>query len=260
MSGSKIQRKEQLQFVLLEGTSSYQDVYELQKRLIELRALCEVPDTVLILEHEPVITRGTGLQNVTGGQDRKMPLSPEISENLDYFEIERGGDLTCHNPGQLVIYPILDLSRDGFVTARNVTGLIRKLESLLIRVLEKKGILSATRDKATGVWVNGQKVASLGIAVRRWVSYHGIAINVVNDLGLFQSISPCGFSPDIMTRMQNLSPVIEEVQNSGWREWLTSEIISAWIEASDLDFIYDTKRLPGVRRFQAEGVPSPDSK
>ena len=142
-----------------------------------------------------------------------MPL-PQLPPEVAFSESERGGDLTYHGPGQLVIYPICKLDGKGFAPERDVAAFIRGMEKILIDELdarlERTGACCEGVENATGVWVRARgearpskKIASIGIAVRKWVSYHGLALNCVNDLAPFRLISPCGFSPEVMTRLED---------------------------------------------------------
>lgn len=209
-----------MQFWSLSGHTGYEEARKLQLALVELRAADAIPDTVLFLEHEPVITRGRGLQ-WTGGKERprQMPLVGQLPPGLLFTESERGGDLTYHGPGQLVVYPICKLDGKDFGPRHDVAGFIRQLEELLILELEHSdGLKAQARENATGVWVGERKIASIGIAVKKWVTYHGLALNVVNDLKPFHLISPCGFSPEVMTRLADFAPGL--ARNPEWRdEW-----------------------------------------
>jgi lipoate-protein ligase B len=198
----------------IPGLIAYERARELQLERLEARARGEIPDTVLFLEHEPVITRGRGLQWSGAPRERSLPLGP-LPAGVAYSESERGGDLTYHGPGQLVVYPIFKVS--------DVAGHIRRLERTLIVELASLGLDAGARVQATGVWVRqagaDRKVASIGIAVRRWVTYHGMAINVVNDLAPFRLISPCGFAPEVMTRLSDLVELPAD-----WRPWLEGRL------------------------------------
>jgi len=198
-----------MQFWSLKGLTDYEEVRALQLRLVELRAQDKIPDTFLLLEHKPVITRGRGLQFTGAPRPRHMPVPAMLPPGVQFAESERGGDLTYHGPGQLVIYPIVKLDGQGWGPKHDITAFLRKLEGALIADLASRGLKGETREHATGVWVGDRKVASLGIAVRKWVTYHGIAVNCVNDLKAFHLISPCGFSPEVMARMQDLDPAGE---------------------------------------------------
>ncbi|MEK7690402.1 MAG: lipoyl(octanoyl) transferase LipB [Bdellovibrionota bacterium] len=209
----------------LPGLVPYQEASELQKKLVDFRATDRIPDTILFLEHEPVITRGRGLQ---GPDARKqMPLATEdLPPMIQYAETERGGDLTYHGPGQLVIYPIVKLDGKGFAPERDVGAFIRKLEQLLIDLLWTRGLSAKTKKNATGVWVGEHKLASIGIAVRKWVAYHGISINVVNHLAPFHLFAPCGFDGKQMTRLADLTP--DTLDSTNWRRPLEESLADAF--------------------------------
>lgn len=167
---------------------SYQQVLRLQHRLVQQRADGQTPDVLLVGEHERVVTLGRGT--------RELP--PDLP--IPVQEVERGGEATWHGPGQLVVYPILRLKDLGL----GVRQYLRGLEAALIQVLAVFGLEARREEGATGVWVGEQKIASLGVAVRRGVSYHGLALNVDPDLSDFQLIRPCGFAPDVMTSVAAL--------------------------------------------------------
>jgi lipoate-protein ligase B len=213
-----------LEFRSLPGLQPYEKIRQLQQELIQSRYEDLIPDTVLFLEHTPVVTRGRGLQFTGVQRARHMPLELPLAEGTDFAESERGGDLTYHGPGQLVIYPICKLDGKGFGPDHDVVGFLRKLENVLIRILADRGVQAGPREEGTGVWIGDRKVASMGIAVRKWVTYHGIAINCVNDLSPFQQISPCGFSPEVMTRLSEWIPL-----GPDWR----AELEQAWMAAME---------------------------
>jgi lipoyl(octanoyl) transferase len=150
-------------------------------------------ESVILLEHEPVYTIGRLLDK----------SSLRAIDHLPYpvFETNRGGQATYHGPGQLVGYPILDLRARG----RDLHGYLRKLEDLLIELLEEFGIPGSKIDGKTGVWVQDRKIASIGVGVRRWVTMHGFALNVASDLSGFLSIIPCGISGVQMTSISKES-------------------------------------------------------
>ena len=190
-----------MEFRSLPGFVPYEEARKLQQELVEQRARDEIPDTVLFLEHEPVITQGRGLQWTGQPRERHMPVPALIPAGVSFCESERGGDLTYHGPGQLVIYPIVKLDGQGFGPDHDINAYLRKLEQVFVEDLKDLGLHSVPHESATGVWVANQKIASIGIAIRKWVTYHGVAINVVNDLKPFHLISPCGFSPDVMVNI-----------------------------------------------------------
>lgn len=190
-----------MRFWSIQGLVSYEVARRIQLDLVELRSTDQIQDTVLFLEHSPVVTRGRGLQWNGEQRPRHLPILSPLPNEIEFAESERGGDLTYHGPGQLVCYPICKLDRPGFTTNRDVAGFIRHMESVVIRFLLKQGLQAEPKAHATGVWVGQKKIASIGIAVKKWTVYHGLALNVVNDLKSFQFISPCGFPPDTMTRL-----------------------------------------------------------
>ena len=150
-------------------------------------------ESVILLEHQPVYTIGRLLDK----------SSLRAVDHLPYpvFETNRGGQATYHGPGQLVGYPILDLRARG----RDLHGYLRKLEDLLIDLLEEFGIPGSKIEGKTGVWVQDRKIASIGVGVRRWVTMHGFALNVASDLSGFLSIVPCGISGVQMTSISKES-------------------------------------------------------
>jgi lipoyl(octanoyl) transferase len=172
------------------GLREYRDVWALQHRLVEQRIRDEIPDVCIFVEHPHAITLGRK-------SPKRSPIrTPQVE--IPVYEIERGGEATYHGPGQLVGYPILKLEGER----RDLHRYLRDLERALIDVLGDFGISAGRRPGATGVWTpEGKKIASIGVAVRRWVTYHGFALNVNTDLRYFRLISPCGFDGSVMTSM-----------------------------------------------------------
>lgn len=220
-----------MRFLSIKGLVPFDKMAELQKRLVDLRSSGAIDDTVLFLEHEPVITHGRGLQqpgvraghfNYVGRDISSRFVTPTMSlpDWIEYSETERGGGLTYHGPGQLVIYPIIKLN------VKSIAAYLRKLERIVVEEVASYGLENVNaRLGATGVWVGERKIASIGIAVTRWTSFHGIAINVVNELDPFYLISPCGFDPSVMTRLFDLLSGQSQTQLSlGWRRRLESSL------------------------------------
>jgi len=172
--------------ILNLGRTSYQNCWDLQKRYVIDRANRKIPDTLFLTEHEPVITlgRGTDRNNLLAGEKLLKQKGVEL------FEIERGGDITFHGPGQLVAYPIVDLT----ARKRDMHKYLRDLENTAIITLGKFGLEASTKEGLTGVWVNDSKVAAIGVGVSRWITYHGLALNVNTDLEYFRLINPCGIT------------------------------------------------------------------
>ncbi len=169
------------------GLRDYQETLELQRALCEKRQQGFIEDTLLLVEHPDVITLG-----------RKASSQQNVLEtSIPVVEIERGGDVTYHGPGQLVGYPILLLREPE----RDLHAYLRLLEQALIEVCAAVGVQGERRPNFTGVWIGDRKVASIGIAVRRWVTLHGFALNVATDLSCFSAIHPCGLDASVMTSL-----------------------------------------------------------
>jgi len=170
------------------GVVPYRDALETQRRMVEERLAGRIGDTLLLLEHPPVITLGRGWKSSS------LPLDRGSLERrgIEVFEIERGGDVTYHGPGQLVGYPIIDLQGHR----ADLHWYLRQLENVVSGALAALGVTAGTRDGLTGVWVGDRKIASIGIHVKQWVTSHGFALNVTTDLSPFSLIVPCGI-PDV---------------------------------------------------------------
>jgi len=167
------------------GTVPYADALALQTDLVRRRRAGEIPDTLLLLEHPHVITRGSG------SHDENVLVSAEerAERGIELFESGRGGDVTYHGPGQLVGYPILDLKPDRCDLHRY----LRDLEEVLIGVLADFGLVAGRKEGLTGVWVDDRKLAAIGVRVSSgWITSHGFALNVSTDLAFFGTIVPCG--------------------------------------------------------------------
>lgn len=167
------------------GTVPYADGLQLQAELVRQRRAGEIPDTLLLLEHPHVITKGSGthLENIL--------LSDEERERrgIELFDAGRGGDVTYHGPGQLVGYPIFDLKPDRC----DLHAYLRDLEEVLICVLARYGLSAGRRKGLTGVWLEDRKLAAIGVRVSSgWITSHGFALNVSTDLSYFSAIIPCG--------------------------------------------------------------------
>lgn len=174
------------------GRRRYGDVLELQRRLCRERVADRRHDDLLLLvEHDPVITLGRSTKATS------LPLPPAAlaARGLEVFEVERGGDVTLHAPGQLVGYPIFHLSHHR----QDLHWYLRTLEEALIEALGALGIAAERNPGLTGVWTGGRKIASIGIHVKQWVTFHGFALNVTTALDLFELIVPCGIQGVTMT-------------------------------------------------------------
>jgi lipoyl(octanoyl) transferase len=171
------------------GRVGYARALELQRDLVERRKRAEIPDQLLIVEHPHVITMGRN------GHMENVLASPDILERagIELHYTDRGGDVTYHGPGQIVGYPIFDLRE----WKRDVVAYVRALEQVLIEALAEFGICGVRQPGATGVWVEGAKVAAIGVHISRWVTSHGFALNLDTDLDYFKYIVPCGLTQPV---------------------------------------------------------------
>lgn len=177
------------------GRMPYGEALTLQRDLAARRIAGEEPnDLLLLVEHPPVITLGRGFQP----QHLPTPLGTLEARGIEVHDIERGGDVTFHGPGQLVGYPIFDLTGHR----QDLHWFLRQLEEALITAIADFGIAGERVAGYTGVWTSGRKIASIGIHVRQWVTWHGFALNVTTDLSYFDLIVPCGIPNVVMTSIQ----------------------------------------------------------
>jgi lipoyl(octanoyl) transferase len=185
----------------LPFTLGWQAQQQLQQRLLRDP---EGPDALLLLEHEPCYTLGRG-----GSEDHLLfdPAAPP----LPLLRIDRGGEVTHHAPGQLVLYPVLNLQRHG----ADLHGYLRALEQVVIDLLAGLGLAGERIDGLTGVWLDGHKLAAIGVGARRWVSQHGLALNVDCDLAGFGAIVPCGIADRPVGRLCDWRPELTAGQLRG---------------------------------------------
>ena len=186
------------------GLIPYQKAWEYQKKLVQARLENpELADQLLLVEHPPVYTLGTGstLDNL------KFDLN---SFSGEIYRIERGGEVTYHCPGQIVVYPILNLR----YYQQDLHWYLRQLEEIIIRLLDSYKISAQRIDGLTGVWIGEQKVAAIGIKVKKWITMHGLALNVCCDLSGFAQIIPCGIKDKSVTSLAHYIPgiTIEQIQ------------------------------------------------
>jgi lipoyl(octanoyl) transferase len=177
--------------VVEAGRVPYAEALDWQRRLANARIAGELDhDVLLLLEHPPVITLGRGSRAAHVLQ----------ADGVEIYEVERGGDVTFHGPGQLVGYPILDLTAPPH--RQDLHWYLRTLEEALIDALQALGVPAERRAGFTGVWTGGRKIASLGVHVKQWVTWHGFALNVSTDLSSFERIVPCGIDGVEMTSIE----------------------------------------------------------
>jgi lipoate-protein ligase B len=177
------------------GRLPYGEAWDLQKSLAEERKHGRIPDQLLLVEHPHVLTMGRNAHR----ENLLAPRSRLAELGIEYYEIDRGGDVTYHGPGQIVGYPIIDLRE----WKRDVVAYVRALEEVILRVLARYGIEGSREAGATGVWTPQGKICAIGVHISRWVTTHGFALNWTTDLSYFQHIVPCGL-PRPVASMQLL--------------------------------------------------------
>jgi len=208
------------------GLTEYRSTWRLQQELFRLRAAGEIPDILLLNEHRHVYTFGKG-------SDHNHLLAGETelrNRGIDVVQIDRGGDVTYHGPGQLVGYPILNLTRYYC----DIHRYLRDLEEVIIRTVAQFGV-GATREPGfTGVWTGGEKIAAIGVKVGRWVTMHGFALNVTTDLSYFNAIIPCGiFHRGVTSLSQRLGREIGMQEVACVLREQFGEVFGATVESAD---------------------------
>ncbi len=208
------------------GLVSYQQAWLAQKALVEERiANPNLSDVLILLEHPPVYTLGTGAST----NFIKFDLGNDHLDRSDLerqvYRVERGGEVTYHCPGQLVGYPILNLR----YYQQDLHWYLRKLEAVIIKTVEAYGVDAGRISGLTGVWLEGKKIAALGIKVRRWITMHGFALNVCPDLQGFQDIVPCGIADKPVGSLREFLPnlTVAEVQ---------VELVRSFAEVFNVEF------------------------
>ncbi len=189
------------------GVMRWGAAYALQTELVGQRQRGEIGDQLLLVEHPHVVTMGRN------GQAAHLLASAEVlaATGIEYYETNRGGDVTYHGPGQLVGYPIVRLNE----WKRDVHAYVRALEEVIIRVLADFGLTGERVAGATGVWTGGAKICAIGVHLSRWVSSHGFALNVTTDLQYFQYIVPCGLTKPVTSlRQLGVAVSMDEVKSA----------------------------------------------
>lgn len=189
------------------GRMRYRPTAELQQELLEQVVEGSAQPTLLFVEHEPVLTLGANFHE----ENLSLPRREYLARGIEIESTNRGGDVTYHGPGQLVIYPIFPLDLVG----RDLHRWMRDLEETMLRTLESFGIEGRRFPPHTGAWIGDKKVAAIGVKVRRWVSMHGIALNCDNDLEVFDLFVPCGirgFGVTSLTEALGRQTGIEDVK------------------------------------------------
>jgi lipoyl(octanoyl) transferase len=231
------------------GRMEYREAFELQRALVEQRKRGEIADEFLIVEHPHTITLGRN-----GHMENLVAREDELARaGVEFLHTDRGGDITYHGPGQIVGYPILDLRE----WKRDVVAYVRAIEQTIIDALADFGLASGREPGMTGVWIDGAKIAAIGVHVSRWVTSHGFALNVTTDLSYFQYIVPCGLvkpvtsiaalgatasREDVMERLVHHFGCVFDCQmipGAGAPEFRTREDERADCPTETGEFIYD---------------------
>jgi len=178
------------------GIIDYSVALKLQHELVDKRRLEVIPDSVMVVEHPSVFTIGRS------GSRKNLLIEEEVlaARQIKVIDVDRGGDITFHSPGQLIIYPIVDLKK----RTRDLHKYLSDLEDVAINFLQRYGVEGRRDTDRTGVWVSDRKIASIGVAARDWVTYHGLSINVNNDTSFFSMINPCGIKGLKVTSLSEL--------------------------------------------------------
>mgnify|MGYP000105387271 CR=1 FL=1 len=202
------------------GFRAYKEVWDLQKELVKKRQNGQINDTLILVEHEPVYTLGKNAD-----ENHILQHTPI---DVKTYHIERGGDVTFHGPGQLVGYPILDLHN----YKKSISWYMRGLEQLIIDTLAEFMVISERKDGITGVWVGDEKIAALGVRVKRWITMHGFALNIMPDLSYYSGIIPCGIFEYGVTSMAEL--VIGELAFDSVKQVLIEKFMNQFKTAESM--------------------------
>lgn len=216
------------------GRLEYGKALAIQEKLLALRQAGKTGDILLLVEHPPVLTVGRRgeYSNIL------LPVEELKAAGVEIFDVNRGGDVTYHGPGQIVGYPIMDLS--GY--DRDIKDYVGRIEDIFIRLLKEDYGIEAQRDekKYTGVWVGNNKITAIGIAVKRWVTMHGFAFNVNTDLSHFRWINPCGITDKGVTSLAQLLGHPEDYEKLNGRvTWYFSQVFGVETQRISLEELYD---------------------
>ena len=204
------------------GVRPYAETLELQLELCQKRQDDAIDNTVLIVEHPAVITLGArkSENKLLTGEDTLR------GKGIDLVHVGRGGGTTAHNPGQLVVYPIIKLK----TLKLDVNGYVRSLEQVGIDLLDSLGVESDRRKGYPGLWIGKKKIASLGVQLKKWVSFHGMAVNVNNDLSIFEHIVPCGLDDVVITSVEKETGKPADME--AVKKTLTKLILTQWSQTA----------------------------
>ena len=202
------------------GRTRYRDAWQRQDELVAARLAGTAPDTLVFTEHEPVFTLGVR----RGAEQNLIWTPPQLAhQGIEVVSTNRGGDITYHGPGQIVGYPIVNLA-----PRQDLHAYLRFLEQVLIESVAVFGLEGTRREGKTGIWIGSRKIAAIGVAVKRWVSYHGFALNVNTHLHYFEGIVPCGIAPTdgtVTSMAHELGPEVDldearrVITETFWKLW-----------------------------------------
>jgi len=209
------------------GVMPYADALALQRAAARARLSGAIADDLLLLvEHPPVITLGRSAKAA------HLLAPPDLlaARGVELFEVERGGDITFHGPGQLVGYPVVNLTQHR----EDLHWYLRQLEEVMIRSLSACGILAARIPGKTGVWVADRKIASIGVHARQWVTWHGFALNVTTDLSYFDLMVPCGIHDVVMTSVERELRNVGAAPSPALFDDVTTRTVAAFADLFDV--------------------------
>lgn len=212
------------------GEMDYDDAHDLQSELLQQRIAGQIPDTLLLLEHPPVITLGRAAK-----QTHILRPASELAANaVPIREIGRGGDVTYHGPGQLVVYPIIDLKPDR----KDVRRYVWSLEEIMIRVASRYGLQAGREAGLNGAWIGTNKLGAVGVRIRQWVTMHGFALNVCTDLSHFSWIVPCGIQDRGVTSLSTETGRTVDLKTVEGQ--VVEEVCALWGYTTETDPASDT--------------------
>ncbi|MBU0478086.1 lipoyl(octanoyl) transferase LipB [bacterium] len=192
--------------VLDVGLKDYMEAYSLQKKILSERIKNEIPDTLILTEHPPTFTIGR-----KGGRENILVSNEVLGKNgIKVYEVDRGGDITYHGPGQIVGYPIINLAEWN----KDIHLYLRSLEEVIIRFLSRFKITAGRINDYTGVWIGNEKIAAIGIGVSKWTTFHGFCININPNKEHFRMITPCGIKDKAVTSLDELAEKQTDVQKA----------------------------------------------
>jgi len=208
------------------GRVDYQEALVIQEKLRQLRQQNVVNDTLILLEHPPVLTLG-----VRGGHANILVSEESLKkQGVEIYKVKRGGDVTYHGPGQIVGYPIFNLMNHG----KNLHGFVEKIKNVFIRLLKAEYNITAVGGdkKHTGVWVGDEKITAIGLSFSHWISMHGFAFNVNTNMEHFKWINPCGFTDRGVTSLEKLLGGKQDLEK------VNSQLVHYFSEAFDISVEY----------------------